>query len=106
MLFKNGIKKAWVHHRQLLARGRDEIGLFLSVIQISLLGGLFVKSLIQVSSKLVFLIVAGVFILLVLMQYFIGYLMDKSKIIENYIGWNASRNPLFKEILKILKDKN
>jgi len=100
-----GIDKKWfINHRNRLARGQTELSLFQGVIQTALILWLFLRDLMTIPRLWVFLFFPVCLLCVMTIQYFIGYFMDRCKMIDEIQEWDFDRNPQIKKIL--LNTKN
>jgi len=99
---KERIKKRWIHHRNLLARGHTEVSLFYSTIQMAILIWLFLRDLMSFSRFWIFVIAPACAILVILIQYLVGYMMDRYGMIHELQEWDFERNPMVMKILEIV----
>lgn len=83
-----------MHHRNLLSRGHTEISLFYSTIQMSILVWLFLRDIMTVSRVWIAIIAPVCFLLAIGIQYLVGYLMDRWKLIDALQEWDFKRNPV------------
>jgi len=100
------IRKRWAHHRNLLSRGHSEISLFYGVIQMALIFWLFLRDITTFSRVWMLVIIPVVVILATIIQYFIGWFMDRNGLIKDYQEWDTERNPIITAILKEVNDKH
>jgi len=100
-----GLRKAYAHHRNLLSRGHTEISLFYSIIQMSLIMWLALRDMMTIHREWVFIIIPGIVLVAATIQYFVGYFMDRYRIIEDLQEWDMSRMPQIKELLKRAKNE-
>jgi hypothetical protein len=88
------LKKQFVHHRNLLARGQTEISLFYGLINMCLLFWLFLRDVITVPRVWIVIIAPVCFLIALGMQYLVGYLMNRWKLIDELQKWDFERNPV------------
>lgn len=91
-------KKLIVHHRCILARGQSECSLVWGALQMGILAWLMLRDAITISRTFVF-IVAPIIVLLVLaVQYYIGWFYERHKVIDEITLWDSERNKILKDI--------
>lgn len=83
-----------MHHRNLLSRGHTEISLFYSTIQMGILLWLFLRDVMTISRFWTAIISSTCFLLAIGIQYLVGYLMDRWKLIDALQEWDFKRNPV------------
>jgi len=87
-------KKRYAHHRNLLARGHTEISLFYSTISMSLIVWLAIRDSVTIRREWAFVVIPLIILVAATIQYLVGYLMDRYKVIQDLQEWDFSRNPL------------
>ena len=100
-----GVRKSYAHHRNLLSRGHTEIGLVYSSVQMGILVWLFLRDVTTFSRLWLFALLPGIVLLALAIQYGVGWLMDRHKVIDDLQKWDMSRNPQVMEILRQINDK-
>jgi len=95
-----GFKKRLIHHRNRFARGQTELSLFQGVIQTALIFWLFLRDLMTFPREWVFFFFPICLCGVLIVQYLIGYFMDRFKMIDEIQDWDAARNPYLKDIRK------
>lgn len=98
--------RRWSHQRNLLSRGHTEVSLFYAVIQFSILVWLALRDILDIPASAYIIFFPLLIIVVFLAQYFIGYLMDRYKLIDKYQEWDAERNPYLVSIKKQTKHRS
>ena len=93
----------YVHHRNLLARGQIETGLFLYPYTLAVMTGVFVKVVLGFSTECTGWITGLVMVGIGLFQHRMGWLYDKWGIIQADEQWRLERSPLLVEMAKDVK---
>jgi len=101
----NLIKK-YIHHRSLLVKGHSELSLAVSVFNYAMLMWLTLRDIITFPRIYVLLILPGTFVVVFIIQYIIGWIWERKKLVNEEQDWLAVRNPVLKEILREAKKKD
>jgi len=64
---------------------------------------LFLRDLVSFSRVWIFIVAPAVAIMAILIQYLIGYFMDKTKMIDEIQQWDLNRSPQIKSLLEATK---
>jgi hypothetical protein len=81
-------------------RGQIELGVIISLINTGMLLGLFLKSILDLETNFVILIIIGCILLTGLAEYIFGRCYDKKGMIDIENDWLTKRTPVFKQLLK------
>lgn len=88
----------YIHHRNLLRRGQQEIALYIAVFNLSMLLSVFLRTIVHLRATWIAVLVFACIICILCFCYFIGRYCDRHQIISRELGWQTSRNPQINEI--------
>ena len=90
----------YVHHRNLLQRGKQEIGLYIAIFNLSMLLSVFLRTIMHLTATWIAFSVVGCVIGILIFCYSIGRFCDKNNIISKELGWNNKRNEVLQSLLR------
>ena len=100
------LKERWAHHRNILSRGQSEISLFYGVISMSLLLWLSLRDAFTIPREWSVFILPAIIVIAGIAQYIVGWIMVRTRFIEEIQKWDGEKNPLLTEILEKIGEKN
>lgn len=95
--------ETYVHHRNLLVRGQMETGVYYALFLLSMVSGMYLRTVVGLSEDNAGIFAGLVFVLLGASQYWLGRLCDLLGLIEADYDWVATRTPLLREVLSSLR---
>lgn len=93
------IAKKYIHHRNLLVRGQLELGVLMSLINTGMLFGLFLRSVLNISTKYVVFIILVSVIVVAICQYLFGWYYEQKKLFDEENNWITDRTPVFQKLI-------
>ena len=93
------IAKKYIHHRNLLVRGQIELSVVMSLINTGMLFGLFLKTVLNISTNYVVYIILGCVTLTAFLQYLFGWYYEQKKLFDEDNNWMTDRTPVFQKLI-------
>lgn len=93
------VAKKYIHHRNLLVRGQLELSVIMSLINTGMLFGLFLKTVLDISTSYVVYIILGCVTLTALLQYLFGWYYEHKKLFDVENNWLTDRTPIFQRLM-------
>lgn len=93
------IAKKYIHHRNLLVRGQLELSVIMSLINTGMLFGLFLKTVLDISTSYVVYIILGCVTLTAFLQYLFGWYYEHKKLFDEENTWLTDRTPIFQRLM-------
>jgi hypothetical protein len=93
------IAKKYIHHRNLLVRGQLELGVVMSLINTGMLFGLFLKSVLNIPTNYVVLIIFISVMVVAIFQYLFGWYYEQKKLFDEENNWITDRTPAFQKLM-------
>lgn len=93
------IAKKYIHHRNLLIRGQLELSVIMSLINIGMIFGIFLKNVLDISTRYIIFIILGCVVLTALLQYLFGWYYEQKKLFDEENNWITDRTPLLQKLI-------
>jgi len=95
--------KWYIHQRSLIVKGHAELSLAASVFQYVVLLWLFIRDMLDIPRSSILIVAPVASILVIGIQYWIGWIWDKKKIVNEEQDWIMVRSPQIQAILKAVE---
>jgi hypothetical protein len=82
-----------------LVRGQLELGVIMSLINTGMLFGLFLKSVLDISTKYVVFIILISVVMVAISQYLFGWYYEHKKLFDEENNWITDRTPVFQKLI-------
>lgn len=106
---KHRMKIAYVHHRNLVLKGYQEIGVLVGMTNMSMLLWLCLRDFFGLSRRWIFLI-PFIWLLALVCMYFYGWVWDRKKMFDEEHLWHSRRSPymrgMYERIMEADRETN
>jgi len=93
----------YIHHRNLLQRGQQEIALYIAIFNVSMLLSVFLRTIMHLRATWIAFIVVMCIIGILVTCYIFGWIYNKRGLFQSEAKWFTFRNPDIQEILHDVK---
>lgn len=93
----------YMHHRNLLRRGQQEIALYIAIFNVSMLLSVFLRTVMHLRATWIAISVVACIIGILAICYILGWIYDKRALFQSESRWLTARNPDIQEILTDVK---
>lgn len=88
----------YIHHRNLLQRGQQEIALYIAIFNVSMLLSVFLRTIMHLRATWIAFIVVMCIIGILATCYIFGWIYNKRGLFQVESKWLTSRNPDIQQI--------
>ena len=92
------ISDRYIHHRNLLKRGQQEIALYIAVFNVAMLLSVFLRTILHLRATWIAFFVVGCIIGILVFCYFIGWTYNRGGYWQAEVRWVSRRNPDLQKI--------
>ena len=94
----------YIHHRNLLRRGQQEIGLYIAIFNVSMLLSVFLRTIMHLRATWIAFCVVACIIGILTICYIFGLIYNKRGLFQIESKWLTARNPDIQEILNDVQE--
>ena len=94
----------YIHHRNLLKRGQQEIALYIAIFNVSMLLSVFLRTIIHLRATWIAFIVGMCVLGILSICYIFGWIYNKRGLFQSDSKWNSVRNPDLQAIKNKVED--
>ena len=98
------ISDRYVHHRNLLRRGQQEIGLYITIFNMAMLFSVFLRTMLHLQGKVIIVLTVLCMVIILMICYAVGWVYNRRKLFESESKWLTARNPDIQDILVTVCD--
>jgi len=95
---KETFVKKYIHHRSLLIKGHGEISLIWSVLSQTLIVWLALRDADTIHRIHAIWILPSIMLIALLVQYLIGWIWERNKLVDAEEQWRLERSPMIKQM--------
>ena len=97
------LSEKYIHNRMLLTRGQIELGIILGLVNTGMLLGIFLKSVLGLSTSSTFLITIGSVLIVGVCEYLFGWFYERRRMFDLENTWLTDRTPILQTLVETLR---